>query len=118
MQVAEAIARIAELKSQGEGNVPDGNITDLIGFDTGDKGMQSGKKQRAKQALEVKDNTGGIDLNAMDRTLEISAEDGAAAMKFNVSPAVFERYRSANGFVPADITVTPDLDFKAFFGAN
>ena len=61
---------------------------------------------------------GGINLNPVDKTLDVDAAQGAAAMKFNIDPAMLKEYQSAPGFVPVIMNIEPLESLPAFLGAS
>lgn len=65
---------------------------------------------------EASAKKGGIDLNAVDRTLDVEGE--VASMPFHVRPDILAQYRSASGFSPVIIGMEPLADLPAFLGAQ
>lgn len=61
-------------------------------------------------------NTGGIDLNAVEKNLQLQNSDGE--IKFNLDPAVMERLQNAPGFVPVIINIQPMTDLRLFLGVQ
>ncbi|MBF0479215.1 MAG: hypothetical protein HQL26_06995 [Candidatus Omnitrophica bacterium] len=65
-----------------------------------------------QQALAF--NKGGIDLNPVDKTLQI--QSNGDVIKFNIDPAMLEQLKNASGFSPIIINITPLKDLKMFLG--
>ncbi|MBF0484435.1 MAG: class I SAM-dependent methyltransferase [Candidatus Omnitrophica bacterium] len=63
---------------------------------------------------QEKKNTGGIDLNPIDKTLETQSNGGG--IKFNVDQAMLERMQNAQGFEPVVTDIIPLKDLRAFLG--
>jgi len=59
-------------------------------------------------------NTGGIDLNTLDKKLQTQNSNGE--IKFYVDPAMLQQLQNAPGFVPIIINIQPMTDLKAFLG--
>jgi len=59
---------------------------------------------------------GGIDLNPVDRTLNV--DNDGEAIKFHIDPVLFEQYRSSPGFFPVIMNIQPLDDLPAFLGAR
>ena len=58
---------------------------------------------------------GGIDLNAVQRTLNVNASEN---MSFSIDPAMLEQFRKSPGFTPVIINITPDVYLRSFLGLN
>jgi hypothetical protein len=65
-------------------------------------------------AQYTEDATGGIDLNATDKLMQVKASgDG---VKFSIDPVLLERMRAASGLSPVIINVQPLNDLSQFLG--
>lgn len=57
--------------------------------------------------------TGGIDLNPVDKTLEI---EGASPWVLRMDPAMLQQYESAAGLAPVILNSRPAQDIYVFLG--
>lgn len=59
---------------------------------------------------------GGIDLNPIDRTLALNSQ--GSGFKYNMDPAMLERYRLAPGFTPVILNVRSLDSLPKFLGIH
>ena len=57
-------------------------------------------------AMKTQD-AGGIDLNPVDKMIEVEAGTVGHAVKFYIDPAMLQQYRAASGFAPVIIDIHP-----------
>jgi hypothetical protein len=64
------------------------------------------------------ENTGGIDLNAVDGALSVDGAGAGAgtALRFNIDPAMLEKLEAAPGITPVIINIQPLRDVRQFLG--
>ncbi len=70
------------------------------------------KADRA-QLASVLNRNGGIDLGSVPMNVRVNGDDGQR-IKLHVDPAMLAGLRSAEGFVPVVISITPVGNLKAF----
>ena len=80
------------------------------------QGLVSGPLRKYVVVATIPQDTGGIDLNAVDKNLQTKNGDGE--IKFNVDPAMLEKFRNTPGFVPVIINIQPLADLPAFLGVS
>ena len=68
---------------------------------------------RNDKAMMV-ENTGGIDLNRVDKDLQVKNQNGG--IKFHIDPAMLEQLQNAPGFEPVIISIQPMTDLHLFLG--
>lgn len=66
----------------------------------------------ADNAMSAK---GGIDLNSLNRRLNVQA-DQQAAIKFNIDPDMLQKLQDTPGFVPVIINIQPADNIRSFLG--
>jgi hypothetical protein len=59
-------------------------------------------------------NSGGIDLNPVDRVMSVGTADAGAFFRFD--PVSLEKYRDAAGVSPVIIDIHPVEDLPGFLG--
>ena len=78
----------------------------------GEKETMSGSLfQRTDKVIAA---PGGIDLNAVDRTL--SVDSAGQALRFHIDPAMLEKLEAAPGITPVILNIQPMKDLRQFLG--
>jgi hypothetical protein len=72
----------------------------------------NGPRQRTEGGL----NPGGIDLNAVNKDLQVN--NNGIAIKFHLDGAMLQQLQNAPGFVPVIINIQPLIDLHKFLGIN
>jgi hypothetical protein len=81
-----------------------------------DESLDIAGKVRHGLGLDAAIDNGGIDLNAIENSLQAENHDGE--IRFHLDPAQLVQLQNAPGFVPVIVTIEPLLDLSVFLGLN